>query len=349
VFADKVAVRQVPQLGGLVIGTSSSLRAAAFVPGRGRVECGRVASQGWTWDESLYAGSASHYAVGRMPYPPGMASALRDELRLDGTGRLLDVGCGPGSLTLLLAPLFESAVGIDADAGMIGEAGRRGARAGIGNVEWRRMRAEDLPADLGAFRVVTFAQSFHWMDQDVVARNVRGMLDGDGVWVHVFATTHRGAAGPDRLPYPAPPWDRIDALVARYLGPVRRAGQGFLPTGTRSGEEHVMALVARYLGPVRRAGQGFLPTGTRSGEEHVMRRAGFTGPKVVEVRRAEVFTRSVDDIVAAVFSLSGSAPHLFGKRLAAFEDDLRRLLRTSSADGLFAERARDIAALIWRP
>ncbi|HWH01881.1 MAG TPA: methyltransferase domain-containing protein [Pilimelia sp.] len=318
-FADKVAVRQVPQLGGLVIGTSSSLRAAAFVPGRGRVECGRVASQGWTWDESLYAGSASHYAVGRMPYPPGMASALRDELRLDGTGRLLDVGCGPGSLTLLLAPLFESAVGIDADAGMIGEAGRRGARAGIGNVEWRRMRAEDLPADLGAFRVVTFAQSFHWMDQDVVARNVRGMLDGDGVWVHVFATTHRGAAGPDRLPYPAPPWDRIDALVARYLGPVRRAGQGFLPTGTRSGEEHVM------------------------------RRAGFTGPKVVEVRRAEVFTRSVDDIVAAVFSLSGSAPHLFGKRLAAFEDDLRRLLRTSSADGLFAERARDIAALIWRP
>jgi 2-polyprenyl-3-methyl-5-hydroxy-6-metoxy-1,4-benzoquinol methylase len=40
---------------------------------------------------------------------------------------LLDVGCGRGSLTLLLAPLFEAAVGIDADRDMIVEASRRGS------------------------------------------------------------------------------------------------------------------------------------------------------------------------------------------------------------------------------
>jgi len=57
----------------------------------------------WEWDETLYAGSAPHYVTGRMPYPPSLADAIRDELGLDGTGRLLDVGCGPGSLTLLLA------------------------------------------------------------------------------------------------------------------------------------------------------------------------------------------------------------------------------------------------------
>jgi SAM-dependent methyltransferase len=273
---------------------------------------------GWQWDESLYAGSAGHYVVGRMPYPTGLADAIRATLGLDGTGRLLDVGCGPGSLTLLLSPLFDSAVGIDADPDMIVEADRAAVRAGIGNVEWRRMRAEELPAELGSFRVTTFAQSFHWMDQDVVARRVRGMLRADGAWIHVSATTHRGAAGTDPLPNPRPPWDPIEQLVAGYLGPVRRAGQGALPAGTRAGEEDVM------------------------------RRAGFTGPERIEVERGEVVDRSVDNVVSAVFSLSRSAPHLFGNRLQMFTDDLHRLLRASSPTGRFSERTRDIAVVVWR-
>lgn len=70
---------------------------------------------GWEWDETLYAGSATHYASGRMPYPPELAGAVRDALGLDGGGRLLDLGCGPGSLTMLLAPLFEATVAVDAN------------------------------------------------------------------------------------------------------------------------------------------------------------------------------------------------------------------------------------------
>lgn len=61
-------------------------------------------SPGWTWDPSLYAGAARYYATGRIAYPAGVADALVTALDLDGTGRLLDIGCGPGSLTLLLAP-----------------------------------------------------------------------------------------------------------------------------------------------------------------------------------------------------------------------------------------------------
>ena len=93
----------------------------------------------WEWDQTLYAGSAAYYARGRMPYPSGMADALTAELGLDGTGRLLDVGCGPGTLTLLLADRFEQVVGVDADRGMIEEA----ARADVGNAEWRQLRAEE--------------------------------------------------------------------------------------------------------------------------------------------------------------------------------------------------------------
>ncbi|MEV0717631.1 class I SAM-dependent methyltransferase [Asanoa sp. NPDC050611] len=267
-------------------------------------------SVSWEWDETLYAGSAAHYPVGRVGYPPELATAIRDALGLDGTGRLLDVGCGPGSLTLLLAPLFAATVGVDADPGMLAVAARRDPGA---TVHWRRLRAEELPAGLGRFRVVTFAQSFHWMDQPLVATRVRPMVDQ--AWVHVLAQTHRGDDGTDPLPRPRPPWDAIDDLVRAYLGPVRRAGQGVLPDGTKGGEEEVM------------------------------RATGFQGPTRITAVPARVVTRTADEIVSAVLSMSISAPHLFGDRLAAFTTDLRKTV----GEGPFAERLLEIDLVIWTP
>jgi SAM-dependent methyltransferase len=272
----------------------------------------------WQWDASLYAGSARHYAVGRMAYPVALGEAIRDELGLDGRGRLLDVGCGPGSLTLLLAPYFAEAVGVDADGEMVEVAASRAAEQNLSTVKWRRMRAEELPGELGTFQVVSFAQSFHWMNQELVADRVRGMLEPEGAWVHVGATTHRGIEGTQELAHPRPPWAAIDELVRRYLGPVRRAGQSVLPTGTRPGEEVVM------------------------------RAAGYRGPTRVVVGGNEVEERTVDEVVAAVFSLSSSTPHLLGEELPAFEADLRELLTKAADNGLFSEQRREIEAVIWR-
>ncbi|MFJ1758773.1 methyltransferase domain-containing protein [Amycolatopsis sp. NPDC088138] len=266
----------------------------------------------WSWDPSLYSGSAAYYARGRAGYPQVIAEALSAELELDGSGRLLDVGCGPGSLTLLLAGCFEEAVGLDADPDMLAEAARLASEAGIRNCRWLQRRAEDLPGDLGGFRLVTFAQSFHWLDRPRVAAAVHGMLAAGGACVHVHAATHQGAGET------APPHDAITDLVRRYLGPVRRAGQGVLPDGTASGEAEIY------------------------------RAAGFRGPRRLEVP-GPVVTRDADDVVAAVFSLSSSAPHLFGDRLAGFETELRELLHEASPDGTFREQLREIAVDVWRP
>jgi SAM-dependent methyltransferase len=241
-----------------------------------------------------------------------------DVLGLDGTGRLLDVGCGPGSLTLLLAPHVAEAVGVDADAGMLAQAARRASEQGARNVTWHRLRAEDLSGALGTFRVVTFAQSFHWMDQARVAERVRPLLEPAGAWVHVRATTNQGVPGEDPLPAPRPPWEEVRRLVQAYLGTTPRAGQGVL----------------------RRP---------RSGEEDVMRAAGYQGPQRLHVEQGQVVRRDLDEVVSAVFSLSGSAPHLFGDRLALFEHELRAMLRRTSPDGGFAERVEDIDVVIWRP
>ncbi|GAA0593348.1 class I SAM-dependent methyltransferase [Kutzneria viridogrisea] len=277
-----------------------------------------VALNTWEWDPSLFSGSAAYYTRGRLAYPKALADALAAELHLDGSGRLLDVGCGPGSLTLPLAALFEQAIGLDADRDMIDEAGRLAAQAGISNTRWLCLRGEDLPAGLGSFRLISFAQSFHWMDRPRVAAAVRGMLDPAGACVHVHATTHQGAEGGDALPHPRPPHSSIAELVRSHLGPVRRAGRSLLPQGTVAGEADIY------------------------------RAAGFTGPRRIEVP-GRVVTRVTDDIVAAVFSLSSSAPHLFGERRAEFEAELRRLLHSASPSGVFSERTREIAIDIWRP
>jgi SAM-dependent methyltransferase len=278
---------------------------------------------GWEWDPSLYAGSAAYYVRGRVAYPQELADRLADELGLDGTGWLLDVGCGPGSLTLLLAPLFERATGLDADSDMLAEGARQAAAAAITNIEWVASRAEDLPAHAGPFRVASLAQSFHWMDRDRVARILRGVLDDAGALVHVNASTHQGVDTDADLPHPRPPREAIDGLIKGILGPQRRAGRSTLPQLPR--DEAAM-------------GQQ---------EAAIYTSAGFTGPTRIEVPGA-VVVRSVDDVVASVFSLSSAAPHLFGDRVALFEAELRELLAQASPEGWFSEQMREIAVDVWR-
>jgi SAM-dependent methyltransferase len=249
-------------------------------------------------------------------YPPEVVARLVQVVPLDGTGVLLDVGCGPGSLTLLLAPHVAEAVGVDPDADMLEEASRLSRQHQV-PVTWRQLRGEDLPADLPRPRVVTFAQSFHWMDRPRVAAAVRRMLQPDGAVVHVGATTHQGIDSDDPLPCPRPPHEAVDELVKRFLGRERRAGQG-----------------------VRDAV-------TFGADDDVYRAAGFEGPRRHEVPGL-VVERTVEQVAAAVYSLSYSAPHLFGHRIGAFDEQLRTLLTDASDGGRFSERMRPITLSIWR-
>jgi SAM-dependent methyltransferase len=277
----------------------------------------------WEWDESLFAGAAGYYEQGRLPYAPGLADALAHDLGLDGRGRLLDVGCGPGTVARRLAPLFEAVVGLDPDPGMLAEAARLAASEGVVRATWVRERAETLPAGLGAFRVITFGASFHWMDRPRVARAVRTMLTPDGAAVQVDAPGYRTDAllmetGHGRLRFPPPPDEAMEGLRRRYLGPDRRAGQG-----------------------IRNTSPG--------GEDDVFQAAGFAAARIVVVPDGREIDRSVDQIVAGFFSNSGTAPHLFGDRIGEFEGDLRSLLAEASVAGRFSVRLPDNILHIWRP
>jgi SAM-dependent methyltransferase len=273
----------------------------------------------WTWDETVFEGTAAYYRQGRKPYAPALSAALAEHLGLDDHGRLLDVGCGPGTVALQFAHLFESVVGVDPDPGMVREATLAAAEEHVATATWVQMRAEELPGSLGNFRVITFGQSFHWMDRPRVAAAVRDMLEPDGAVVQVDLW-HMSPPGEDPKggPYPAVPESAIDELRRRWLGPHRRAGQGFRDTS-----------------PDR--------------EDEVFQSAGFAPERIVVVPDDRVLVRSADDVVAWVLSTSSTAPHLFGERLGDFVRELRDLLREASPGGLFSVHLSDNRLRIRQP
>jgi SAM-dependent methyltransferase len=265
------------------------------------------------YDPTIYRGSAAHYARGRAPYSRALATTLTDVLGLDGSGRLLDVGCGPGILALELAPLFEEVIGLDPDADMLAEGARRAAGQGTGNVRWVQALAEEIDElGLGTFRLVTFGQSFHWTDRERVAPMVYDLLEPGGAMA-VIAHEREGRPEPAGPGQPPVPHDAIKAVLERHLGPRRRAGQGYAsPPGER------------YADTLARI--GFAP--------HVLHCPGR--PDVVQ---------DVEAVLSGYLSTSYAAPHLFGDGLEPFAAEVRALLAALSARGLFWEWPGD--TVVW--
>jgi hypothetical protein len=113
-------------------------------------------------------------------------------------------------------------------------------------------------------------------------------------------------------------------------------------------EAAIDELRRRWLGPHRRAGQGFRDT-SPSDEDDVFQGAGFAPEELVVVPDHRVLTRSVEEVVAWVLSTSSTAPHLFGAQLDDFIRDLGGLLLAESPEGLFSVALSENRLRIRRP
>jgi SAM-dependent methyltransferase len=267
------------------------------------------------YDPTLYRGAAPYYARGRPPYSRELVPTFIAECGLDGSGRLLDVGCGPGILTVELAPTFDEAIGLDPDTDMLAEGARRADEAGIDNIRWVEAVAESMAAlGLGTFRLVTFGQSFQWTDREAVAEAVYDMLEPGGTLAlvtHAFEDRPQ----PEGPGYPPIPHDEIHELIRRYLGPRRRAGQGF------------------------RMDQPDL-------YQDALARTRFGAPRVVFAPGRPDILRDIDTVLAGFLSNSFAAPHLFGDQLDAFQADVRSLLADRAPTGLFWDWPGDTAIFL---
>ncbi len=184
------------------------------------------------WDAGLFAGTAWHYARYRPGYPPAFLDDLIQRLGLDGTGRLLDLGCGTGQLTLPLAAHVAEAVGLDPEPDMLTEATQQAREQAVMNVSWIQGNSADLPGELGHFRLVTMGRSFHWMDREQVLTALDEVVEEDGSIV---------IANDSCLVRPTTPWQRaIEEVQHRFLPPNQLDGP--IPTvDTHQTHEQVLA------------------------------------------------------------------------------------------------------------
>ena len=112
----------------------------------------------------LFRGAAPFYARFRPGYPAELLDLVAAGAGLDGTGRLLDLGCGTGNVAIPLASRVEEVVAVDVDPEMLAEL-RRSAPS---NVRAVVARAEDVDESFGTFRLVTIGAALHWFESALV-------------------------------------------------------------------------------------------------------------------------------------------------------------------------------------
>jgi ubiquinone/menaquinone biosynthesis C-methylase UbiE len=127
-----------------------------------------------------FVGTAQAYALYRPAYPAAMLAELLDLAGTPPGAALLDIACGPGRITLDLAPAFETVWAIDLEPEMVEVGKAAAARRGVGNISWFVGRAEDLDAPPGAFDLITIGEAFHRLDQPLVTRKALGWLKPGG-------------------------------------------------------------------------------------------------------------------------------------------------------------------------
>lgn len=166
-----------------------------------------------TLDRSPFAGTAQFYDRFRAPYARAAFDFIVEAYDLREDVRVLDLGCGPGTIAIPLSYAVAEVVAVDPDADMIAEGRRLAASRGRQNVQWLQSSAEDIAPGAGPFRVTTIGQAFHWMDRDEVLRKLAILIaDGGGL-----ALVNAGKRRPQES------WEAAaNQIVAKFLGPRTR-------------------------------------------------------------------------------------------------------------------------------
>jgi len=238
--------------------------------------------------DGLFSGTAWHYARYRPGYPQLFFDEVVRRFRLDGSERLLDLGCGTGQLILPLAEHVVEAVGIDPEPEMLAEAARKAQADGITNVTWAQGSSSDLPGDFGHFRLVTMGRSFHWMDRERILNTLDDMVDERGGVV---------IANDSCLVRPATTWQQaIYEFQYRFLPPDWQASS---PNLTSDHEPHQEILARSAFGHVQYQTYEFARTWTIEQAIGYFYSTSLPLRRLLGYRRSE-FEKAITDVLLAI-------------------------------------------------
>ncbi len=250
---------------------------------------------------NLFESTARYYARFRDEYPKTFIDHLVQYYKLDDSGRLFDLGCGTGQLTVPLAEYFQEGIGVDPDKDMLEEAKATALKAKVSNLRWVHAYAEDVGKDLGTFRLTTIGTALHWMDQEAVVKQTYERTEPGGGLV----VASIGSKMPWSDHASVPEWKRkVKEVIQRFLGPDRRAGDGLYKKHPSTFEE-------------------------------VFHNSPFGGFEMYHDQWEEM--RDIDFVVGHVFSTSWGNRNLFKDAVDDFERTLRKELLALEPTGKFRE------------
>ncbi len=172
-------------------------------------------------NERLFDGASRYYAQNRPAYPPALVEKLYDELNLSELANVMDLGCGPVSLSLALAPGVQRVVGVDPNAEMLEQARAVIGAAKATNIELVNAHAEEFVEHQrsGSFDGTVIGRAFHWMDRPRLLASLSEVLTDKG---GVALATDGGLGGMRGSQLIPGTWRGLVAeMVTRHLGPTR--------------------------------------------------------------------------------------------------------------------------------
>ncbi|HVV74892.1 MAG TPA: class I SAM-dependent methyltransferase [Mycobacteriales bacterium] len=248
----------------------------------------------------LYKGTAEYYDRFRRPYPDALFADLRSRVPIGGRGRLLDVACGTGQITFVLAHDFVETIAIDAEAETVAFAMAKAADRGTRGVHWLVGTAETVAVE-GPFELITVGTAFHRLDRQTVARRMRELVCDDGA-------------------------------VALLWSPVPSDGE-------EPWQEELKRLMIDWLErapDTERMPSGWQESLAAATDREVLERAGFAYDGRFEFSRDDIWT--VESLIGFMYSTSILSREALGPAAPAFEADLAQRMSGFTRDGTFVHR-----------
>jgi SAM-dependent methyltransferase len=252
---------------------------------------------------NAFVGTATYYVRYRVPYSAGLLQDLIARAGLTGTGRLLDLACGPGRIALALATSFREIGAIDCEPEMVEVGQHEATQRGVHHITWMVGKAEDLHAPPASCALITIGEAFHRLDQQRVAQHALQWLQPGG------CVAILGGYG---LICGTEPWQHIVAdIVGHWTGHHAAHGDVSAPPQPGRGPDH---------------------------NARVLRTTGFV--EVASYSFVAPYDWTIDTIIGNLYSTSFCSKRVLGANAAAFEAALKAALLAHDPSGTYREQMR---------
>ncbi len=116
------------------------------------------------YEPRRFQSAVPYYERYRLSYPERLIARVVALLGLAPGDAVLDLGCGPGSLSLPFARAGMDVTAADPEPQMLAAAQAAAEAVGVTLSPWQG-GSYDLAPQMGPYRVVSIGRAFHWMDR----------------------------------------------------------------------------------------------------------------------------------------------------------------------------------------